>query len=54
MRGVLKWPLREVLLRYVHMIREEALEAYRVDLLVWAAKSAFGGGKPPKVPELLR
>ena len=55
MKEILLWPLREVLLRYVFLLREKTLAKYNLDVQVWASKTAFGGStKPPKVPDLLR
>ena len=55
MRLVVSWPVREALLAYLHLLQESATEHYRTNLLVWAARTAFGGdSKPPEVPKILR
>jgi hypothetical protein len=50
------WPLRELLISYVALIRELAEEGYRHAQLLYQVRNAFGGGKeePPPPPPLLR
>ncbi|HEX7647395.1 MAG TPA: hypothetical protein VF450_08310 [Noviherbaspirillum sp.] len=53
---MLRWPIREGLLRYVHMLRERARWDYYVSLLAWAPQAPYikGESKPPKPPRILR
>jgi hypothetical protein len=52
---VFRWPIREALLAYLQIIKEQTRRDYAVSLQVWASKTAFGGSsKPPKVPDLLK
>lgn len=55
MRRVANWPMREAILAYLRKLQDAALEHHRTNMLVWASRSAFGGGvKPPEVPTILR
>jgi hypothetical protein len=52
---ILDWPLRELLLRYVALMKEQAMRGYQTSLLVWASRTAMGGKqKPPDLPVILR
>jgi len=55
-RAVLGWPLREALLRYVHMMKREATIEYRHQVMLWAALAPHGKDKrkPPRLPKILR
>jgi hypothetical protein len=47
--------MREVLLGYLEIIKEQARADYAVSLQVWASRTAFGGkSKPPKLPDILQ
>jgi hypothetical protein len=55
MHTIIHWPLREVLVAFCAVLRSEALAQYRVEVLTWAAKTAFGGKtKAPKLPDILK
>lgn len=50
----LMWPLRDLLLAYLDILRREAMARYERDLLVWAAlaphqKNPQPAPKPPKI-----
>jgi hypothetical protein len=47
-RRAASWPLREVLLAYLHQIREAEIEAYKVQVLTWASRQSTQ--KPPAPP----
>lgn len=53
---VLRWPIREALLRYVHDLKAAALEAYRHETLIWAILSPYQkkAEKAPDVPKILK
>lgn len=53
---VMRWPIREGLLRYVYLMKERARRAYETDLMVWAmlAPHQKKQMQPPRVPEILR
>lgn len=53
---MLRWPLREGLLRYAHLMREWAREDYRFQVLTWAPQSPYltKKDKPPEVPRILK
>jgi len=56
-RVVLQWPIREGLLRYLHIMRERARWDYYVSLLAWAPQAPYakkGDAPPPKAPKILR
>lgn len=55
-RRVMRWPIREGLLRFVHMTKERARRAYEIDVMVWAALAPHGKKRldPPRIPEILR
>lgn len=50
------WPLRELMVSYVALVRELAEEGYRHAQLLYQVRNAFGGGHeaPPPIPPLLR
>lgn len=50
------WPLRELLLAYVAILKSEAQERYQNDLAIWAmlAPHQKNPGSPPKAPKILR
>lgn len=56
MAAVLGWPLRELLLAYVEIMKAEALETYRhAQLVYWVqVPNVKKPGKPPTVPRILR
>jgi hypothetical protein len=41
-------------LAFSNLTKEDAGEDYKFALLVWAIKSAFGGGNPPNLPDILK
>lgn len=47
---VLCWPIREALLAYVDRLRQQALDSYRHELLVWALLAPHQK-KPPEPPK---
>ena len=52
---ILAWPLRDVLLAYEHLLRQEALTDYRLSVLAYAVLAPWSKDmKPPKLPPLLR
>jgi len=53
---ILHWPLRESLLKYVHMMKREATIEYRHQVMLWAALAPHGKEKrkPPRLPKVLR
>jgi hypothetical protein len=53
--GVLRWPLRELMLAYVHRVKQSALADYRHETLVWASIAPHSTKKiePPKRPHIL-
>lgn len=49
------WPLREALNSFEGMMREEAAEQYRTELLCYAVQRPWAKeSKPPEIPEILR
>jgi len=50
------WPLRELLLAYLAILKEQAQKRYELDLTIWAtlAPHQKTPGSPPKVPKILR
>ena len=54
--GVIDFPLRELFLAYVEILKKQARRSYETSLLVWAIQSPWikGDKKPPDVPEILR
>jgi hypothetical protein len=55
-RERLLWPLRDLLLGYLAILKREAQERYQHDLAVWAALAPHqkSPGSPPKPPRILR
>lgn len=55
-REVLDWPLREVMLAYVALLKAAALRTYEMELLVWSSLAPHMRRKtdPPKIPRVLR
>lgn len=52
---LLDWPLREVLLAYLHLVRDRALADHRFNTIMWRIGSAFGGkSNPPRPPPILK
>jgi len=53
---VLRWPLREALLCYMHRMQQQALIGWRHDTLVWSNIAPHSTKKvsPPKKPLILR
>lgn len=52
---VARWPLREMLIAYVALAREQAEESYRHTQLLYQVRNSLGGKEePPPVPPLLR
>lgn len=49
-KRVLRWPVREALLAYVERLRQQAWQAYRNELQVWAAIAPHSS-KPPDAPK---
>jgi hypothetical protein len=50
----LQWPLRDLLLAYLAILKREAEERYRHDLAIWAAlaphqKRAASAPRPPRI-----
>ena len=55
MPAIARWPLREVFISYLQIVKELVREQYNISLQVWASKTAFGGKvKPPEMPKILR
>jgi hypothetical protein len=50
------WPLRELLLAYLAILKRDALDRYQHDLEVWAilAPHQKNPGSPPKPPRILK
>jgi hypothetical protein len=50
------WPIRELLLAYLSILKREAQDRYEIDLQVWAALAPHQKDppKPPKVPKILK
>jgi hypothetical protein len=55
-RQVAAWPLRELLLAYIDILKCQALERYEHDLAVWAqlAPHQKDPPSPPKPPRILK
>jgi hypothetical protein len=55
-RECLIWPLRDLLLAYVAILKRDALDRYQHDLAVWAmlAPHQKSPGSPPKTPRILK
>jgi len=53
---VARWQIREGLLRFLYLRKQQAQRAYEIDLTVWAGLAPHGKKKldPPRVPEILR
>lgn len=49
-------PLRDLLLAYLSILKQQAQERYELDLQVWAALAPHQKtpGKPPNLPRILR
>jgi hypothetical protein len=49
------WPLRELLVSYVALIKEQAEDGYKHAQLLYQVRNAFSDGKeqPPPIPPLL-
>lgn len=50
------WPVCEVLIAYLELIKDHLREGYRHAQLLYQIRVSFGGGKqtPPELPQLLR
>jgi len=51
------WPIREIFLGYLAILKREAREQYHHDLLVWAVLAPHakrGSLKQPSVPTILK
>lgn len=50
------WPLREMFLAYLALLKEQARKAYQFDVLVWAALAPYQKrqSRPPDIPVILR
>jgi hypothetical protein len=55
-RERLLWPLRDLLLAYLSILKREALDRYHHDLEVWAmlAPHQKTPGSPPRPPRILK
>ena len=55
-RERLLWPLRDLLLAYIDLLKRDALARYQHDLAVWAmlAPHMKNPGSPPKLPRILK
>lgn len=55
-RERLVWPLRDLLLAYLAILKREAQQRYDQDLAVWAALAPHqkSPGSPPKPPRILK
>jgi hypothetical protein len=53
---VLDWPLRDVMLAFVAILKERERAKYYVDLLLWAIVAPYvkHKGKPPQLPKILK
>lgn len=51
---MLQWPIREGLLRFVHLMKVDARRAYELDVTVWAVQSPYSKADPPKLPAILK
>jgi hypothetical protein len=52
----MQWPVREILLAYIAVLKQQALERYQADLQVWAtlAPHQEKASKPPEPPKILK
>lgn len=50
MQQILKWPIREGLLAFVEVLKQDAAEEFRFAKLAYA----IGGGRKPEVPKILK
>lgn len=50
------WPIRELLLAYIDILKRQALERYQADMQVWAtlAPHQEKQSKPPRPPKILK
>lgn len=52
------WPLRELLLAYLELMRKQAREAHTVSLVLWAIQAPYmkdgARQRPPQRPAILR
>lgn len=50
------WPLVEVLMAYLEVVKDQAQHAHEIDLQVWAAIAPYAKKdlKPPAIPPILR
>lgn len=55
---LLDWPLRELLLRYLFKLRQDAQRKYELSVKIWAAlvphQEAKKRKKAPQIPRILR
>jgi len=50
------WPMRDLFLGYIEVLKRDARRTYEIDLLVWSALAPHQRRKtdPPRVPRILR
>lgn len=50
------WPMRDLFLGYVEVLKRDARRIYEIDLLVWSALAPHQRRKtdPPRIPKILR
>jgi hypothetical protein len=48
---VLRWPIREGLLAYVEILKQDATDQYKLELLMYALGKMK---KPPSLPRILK
>lgn len=55
-RAIEHWPLDELLLAYLELVKEQLREEFRHRQLLYQVRTIWGGSKeqPPAVPDLLR
>lgn len=55
-RIVGEWPIPEVLLAYLHQLRQAAVKQHELATLTWASLAPHQKKKvePPRVPDILR
>jgi len=53
---VSRWPIREALMAYLHQLKRDAMESYRMEFLAWASMAPHSANKvePPPLPEILK
>jgi len=50
------WPLRDLFLNFLEILKDNARAQYRADVLVWAVLAPYSkrGSKPPAIPSILK